>query len=279
MIKQHEIGKIYSQYIDAENEKNNQERYVGKEQFYHASGSGMCSRKLYFQSVSKVEPTHQSTPSSRRLMRLGTVVHNDIQNSLLVSNINNNIKINNINNNITNKELINKIRFDEFVVEGEIRIDELTVRGFFDMVLKSSSCIYLYDIKTAADYSFKRVFNPEKEYTMKHHELQLSTYGYGVKEKYGRLDGMYLLYYNKNTSIIKYKEVPLSMLNSAYMFWANVKKQHTTGLPGFEDGVSPVMRWECDYCSYLGNCKPPDGYGKYSHKHLIKIGDIENENR
>ena len=137
--------------------------------------------------------------------------------------------------------------------------------------------IILYDIKTAADYSFRKVFNTDKPYTMKHQELQLSTYGYGVKEKYGRLDGMYLLYYNKNTSVMKYKQVPLSMLSSAYMFWANINKQHSVGLPNFEDGVSPVMKWECDYCEFKDHCSPPTGYGKYSDRNTLKKGELINE--
>ena len=30
MTKQHEIGQIYAQYLEDDNEKNRQERYVGK---------------------------------------------------------------------------------------------------------------------------------------------------------------------------------------------------------------------------------------------------------
>ena len=271
MTKQHEIGQIYAQYLEAENEKNRQERYVGKEHYYHASGAGKCSRQLYFATVDKVEPTNPSNSTGNRVMRLGTVVHNDIQNSLIYSNtLSNNIN-NNINNNITNKNITNKLESKEFIIEGEIVIEELSVRGFFDVVLKNSlSGITLYDIKTAASYSFTKVFNPKESYTMKHHELQLGTYGYAIKEKYGRLDGMYLLYYNKNTSVMKYQQIPLMMVNAAYMFWVNINKQHASGLPGFEDGVSPVMNWECNYCNYFDHCKPPTGYGKYNHQHTIK---------
>ena len=90
---------------------------------------------------------------------------------------------------------------------------------------------------------------------MQHHELQLATYGYAVKEEHGRLDGMYLMYYNKNNSQLSYIEVPLTMLNSAYMFWANISKEHSKGLPPFQEGVSPVMKWECNYCNFLDHCK------------------------
>ena len=256
--KQHDIGQIYAQYLSTENEKNRLERYDGNESYYHASGSGTCSRKLYFQSVSKVEPTNLPNSTSIRIMRLGTVVHEDIQNSLILYN-NNNIN-NNINSNISS-ELHKTIEKDSFVIEGEIIIKELNVRGFFDLLQiqnegERGSEFFLYDIKTAADYSFKKLFGMGKQSRMEHQELQLATYGYALKEEHGRLDGMYLMYYNKSTSVIKYKEVPLSTMNTAYMFWANIKKEHSKGLPPFQDGVSPVMKWECNYCNFLDHCKP-----------------------
>ena len=187
----HSIGKIYAHFLKSKNDENYQKRYVGREHFYHASGAGMCSRKLYFQSVEKVEHTNIQNTASVRRMRLGTLVHEDIQKSLL--------SYNSIYNNITNNT--NDINITEnigtssttYEVEGEIIIEELSVRGFFDVVQNDGDGIVLYDIKTAADYPFKKTFNTKEPYVMKHHELQLSTYGYGVKEKYGRLDGMYLL--------------------------------------------------------------------------------------
>ena len=275
----HKIGGLYASFLKQENQKNTNERYVGKEHYYHASGTGMCSRKLYFQSVDKVRPTNLPNNASMRKMRIGTLLHGDMQKSLLNYNniynniINNNINDININKNIGTSQEKNNKPSQIYEVEGEVFIKELSVRGFFDVVQSDGLGVMLYDIKTAADYSFRKVFNTDKPYTMKHQELQLSTYGYAIKEKYGRLDGMYLLYYNKNTSVIKYKQVPLSMLNSAYMFWVNINKQHSVGLPNFEDGVSPVMKWECDYCEYKDHCDPPTGYGRFSHKNTLKQGE------
>ena len=101
----HKIGELYANYLKKENQKNTNERYVGREHFYHASGTGMCSRKLYFQSVDKVKPTNLPNNASMRKMRIGTLLHQDIQNSLLLyNNIYNNITNHNINgDNITKK--------------------------------------------------------------------------------------------------------------------------------------------------------------------------------
>ena len=40
--------QIYHEYLVHQNELNREERYEGNEDWYHASGAGLCSRKLYF---------------------------------------------------------------------------------------------------------------------------------------------------------------------------------------------------------------------------------------
>ena len=54
-----DIEGIYNQYLDEKQEQNRLERYEGNEHWYHASGAGSCSRKLYYESVEKLEPTIQ----------------------------------------------------------------------------------------------------------------------------------------------------------------------------------------------------------------------------
>ena len=49
-----DIEGIYTDYLDKKQEENRLERYKGNESWYHASGAGSCSRKLYFESVEKV---------------------------------------------------------------------------------------------------------------------------------------------------------------------------------------------------------------------------------
>ena len=50
---------------------------------YRASSSGMCARKIYFEAIEKAEPTNQADNRSVRIMRLGTIVHDDIQKMLV----------------------------------------------------------------------------------------------------------------------------------------------------------------------------------------------------
>ena len=49
-----DIEGIYKDYLNVKEEENRQLRYKGNEHWYHASGAGSCSRKLYFESVENV---------------------------------------------------------------------------------------------------------------------------------------------------------------------------------------------------------------------------------
>ena len=77
-----DIEGIYRDYLDLKQDENRQERYEGNEHWYHASGAGACSRRLYFESVDKVKPSNPFDTKTKRLLRLGSVIHEDIQDSL-----------------------------------------------------------------------------------------------------------------------------------------------------------------------------------------------------
>ena len=253
-----DIEGIYNQYLDEKQEQNRLERYEGNEHWYHASGAGSCSRKLYYESVERLEPTIQFDERTKRLLRLGTAIHDDIQNSLTRAHFN---RDNNIDNNIKltdiEKEINNKEKEIDFKVEGEIKIDELNVRGFYDIVSEGKE-VYLYDLKTCGGYSWKLKFGRKPAFNPSiHYELQLGTYGYAVKQQFGRLDGMFLYYYNKDTSMMRAVSVPLTYISRAYLFWKNTKDEHKQGLPPFRVGVSPVQDWQCNYCQFLNHCNPP----------------------
>ena len=142
------LEEYYLNYIDSKNEENYQDRYVGKENYYHASAAGFCSRKMYYESIEKAEPTNPIEALSKIRMRFGTIFHDDFQDAL-VNNINMLT-----NNNIYSKEK-NKVlskKKVKFHVEQEIIIPELNVRGHYDIVAQQEENdeerVYLYDLKT-----------------------------------------------------------------------------------------------------------------------------------
>ena len=255
------IEGIYNEYLDELQEKNRKNRYEGNEHWYHASGAGSCSRKLYFESVEMVKASNLFDIRTKRLLSLGNLVHEDIQNSLTRTR---NRELYNRDNNrdsLLEKEINNKEKETEFLVEGEIKIEELNVRGFYDIVAKQGvdkQQIYLYDIKTCGGWSWKMKFGRKKQInTSIHYELQLGTYGYAIQKEFGQLDGMYLYYYNKDDSQMRAVEVPLTYVSRAYLFWRNINDEHKQGLPDFRVGVSPVQKWQCNYCQFKEHCNPP----------------------
>ena len=255
------LEDYYLNYINNKNEDNYQKRYIGKEDYYHASGAGFCSRKLYYQSIEKAEPTNVTPSVGKFRMRFGSIFHDDFQDALV-----NNISINtnsNIYINTKNKEK-NKVLYKKkvkFHVEQEIIIPDLNVRGFYDVVAEQQeeeTRIYLYDLKTVASYPWMRKFGRNITDTSENYTLQLGTYGAAVKEQFGRLDGMYLYFYNKDTSQIRNVFVSDNYVGLAKNYWRNIQREHAQGLPQFIKGISPAEQWACGYCEFLDHCNPPD---------------------
>jgi CRISPR/Cas system-associated exonuclease Cas4 (RecB family) len=251
-----DIEGIYNDYLDKKQEENRKNRYEGNEHWYHASGAGSCSRKLYFESVEQIEPSNPMDEKTKRLLRLGSVLHDDFEKSLVSYNREYNRDYNIEDN--KEKEIKNKEKDSlVFHTEGEIKIDPLNVRGFYDVVSEGDD-VYLYDFKTCGGYSWKMKFGRKPAFSPSiHYELQLGTYGYAIKEQFGRLDGMYLYYYNKDNSQMRCVSVPLTYISRAYLFWKNINDEHKQGLPMFRKGVSPVQVWQCNYCQFLDHCNPP----------------------
>lgn len=145
----------------------------------------------------------------------------------------------------------------DIIVEHPVDIPELNVKGFIDVVvIMESGEVFIYDIKTVGSWSWRYKFGRKKEVKPSiHQELQLGTYGYAIKEEYGRCDGLFLTCYNKDTSVIKEVEVDLDFIDQSYNFWTRVIDLHNNGrLPSLQDGEAPVMDWECKYCQYKELC-------------------------
>ena len=83
--KSFDIESIYNEFIRSQSDtkrKELQEKYPKQGISYRASSSGMCSRKLYYESVLRLTPTEQINDKTMRVFRLGHLVHTDIQQAL-----------------------------------------------------------------------------------------------------------------------------------------------------------------------------------------------------
>ncbi len=233
--------KIYEEHTDRANEENRQIRYVGKEKYYSGSSSGHCSRKHYYKCIEKAEPTNPNDAKSKRIMRLGTVWHDDMEKAL---------------RDLPKDEYwmynLKDIKYEEAVV-----LEDYNVRGHYDALFITQDDEYLlYDFKTIGSWPWKFKFghHDEKEEVNIKHELQVATYGLAIKRQYGRIDGLYLLYYNKDNSSMKQISVPLSRIDDAIEYWTSINEEHKDGLPELNFGVSPVEKWECNYCDWKNLC-------------------------
>ena len=79
------IKDIYNKYIKSQSDNKREElseKYPREGISYRASSSGMCSRKIYYESVLRLTPTEQIEDKTMRIFRLGDLVHTDIQQAL-----------------------------------------------------------------------------------------------------------------------------------------------------------------------------------------------------
>ena len=70
--------ETYNQMLTKEHEeyrKNNPKT----DNKYRASSSGMCARKIHFESIERPEPTNPADNKSARIMRLGVIEQEDKQ--------------------------------------------------------------------------------------------------------------------------------------------------------------------------------------------------------
>jgi CRISPR/Cas system-associated exonuclease Cas4 (RecB family) len=252
--------EIYHEYLVHLNEENRKARYDGNEGWYHASGAGLCSRKLYFESVEKAKPTNPPSKKSLRIMGLGTAMHKEIQDSLIYyNNIYYNTKEKEEKPSYKKKSLENL----KFHIEGEVRVSSFNVRGFYDVVSQDFSAsatepiVRLHDIKTIGTFQWSKRFSKINPVESGHHYLQLGTYGIGIKEEFGNLDRMGLIYYNKDNSTMRESVVPLTYIDQAKRYWYSINDEHAKGLPSFRLGTSPVHKWVCNYCQFKDHCNPP----------------------
>jgi len=238
--------EIYTAYIEAVDAIRTSEREANLGSTFVGSMAGMCIKKHWYFRNSQ-ERAHISD-TDRRLLRLGSIVGKDIEDShhWWRDNINGDSEIG--------------IYTEELVVSKTYNVE-----GHFDLlfVIKSSSgrrLGYLFDHKTSNSWKFKRLFgrNPD-ESPSTNYEHQLGTYAMCLEEEGLLCDEivyMANIYMNKDNSVMKIKEAPIDYIEFARRYWDRVNKW-TEEEP--EYGVKvPVYPWECGkYCSYRHVCDSP----------------------
>jgi CRISPR/Cas system-associated exonuclease Cas4 (RecB family) len=245
------IESIYATYLNIKQEKN-KEKYKNYKGWHSASQAGSCFKKLALRAEGKVEPPMDNRVM--RLLRLGTIVHSDIENSIKDY----------MEASEEYKKSVNTI-----YTEKRVEIPEFKVLGHLDIAIESETTsgnkfAKVVDVKTCGSYPWKMKFGRKPDPNANtNYNLQLSTYAYAFAEEQGiYIDDieMSLFWYNKDTSAIKEVMVSNDWIEKALEYWEDLR-DYTDDIESSDEltvgsyGV-PMANWECRYCSFKDiHCK------------------------
>ena len=249
------LETIYDNYLDMLQEER-EEKYKEYKSWFSASSAGSCYKKQWYKVCDfEAEPFDIRT---KRLLRLGTIVHEDVEKAIKHAEPAENVKI---------------------YTEHEIKLPEFNVIGHLDHCLiredEDGIEMYISDLKTIASFSWTQKFGRE---AMKrginspprigHYELQVATYALGMmyedEDKNTKYDdgkvSLNIVYYNKNDSAMKTVEIPIEAIDSAIAYWTDLNDfiEIDEGIENIPpDGAVgiPMQSWECKYCNYSKICK------------------------
>ena len=230
------VESIYADWLVDKNIEN-RKKYEEHKGVFSASSAGSCFRKQYLKTKGLEEPPLDKRVM--RLLRLGTIVHEDIQQSI--------------------KDNFNDPKIDLYI-EHKIQIPELNVVGHLDLAMhnKEEDNIHIFDIKTCASYKWRMKFGRKREKNGSvNYNLQIGTYAFGLGEELNTAEiEMTLLWYNKDTSMLREEYLTNNWINDAIEYWEelndtleDVESEDGRELIPGSYGV-PMMSWECRYCGF-----------------------------
>lgn len=253
-----DIISIYNEYLESLNAKKIEDRYKGKEKWFHSSDAGGCYKKLQY----SIKGTEYSKLDDRvvRNLHTGDLLHESIQDAVL----NQFAKYNNPpagRNNITNGNILRlyqSIMQMSVEKELEIQLPKLNVRGFLDLAVFYTNKTEIYEIKTVHAYKWKKKFgrNPEESNGM--YEMQVATHGLCLKKQYSIPIETNIVWFKRDDGSMRIERVNFDKYSKkATEYWQNALKMVKEELePGIDIGV-PFLSWECNWCRYKDTCKSP----------------------
>jgi len=235
-----DIKQIYNDYLAEKNKLNGIRRENQSEGRFSASSAGLCAKKLWFQKNNY--PKSDIDGDSLRVMRLGTIVGNDIDKAMF--------------------------RFqeghpDEVKIYSEeyIKDDELGIGGSFDLLLvDKDNKGHLYDYKTCHSYKYSTVFNRKPDPNpSNNYEFQLGTYAMilnKTKQFCDQIVTMEIVYYQKEKSYMRHKPISLDYIDFARTYWEKAIAIAQQDQQPPNNKMAPYYpNWECGkYCSYRDHC-------------------------
>ena len=236
-----DIEQIYEDFI-ASTQKENRKKYDEFKGWYSASSAGQCYKKQWY----KIHLDEDDTITDKRvnrLLRLGTIVHKDIEDAIIRYK-----QFNDITENILSEE--------------QIKLPDLNVVGHCDLAVIHENAGKVFDFKTVHSYKWKMKFGrkPEKNSAV-NYKLQVGTYALGIMDKHDvEFMDMSILWYKKDDSMLREEKLDNDYISHAIDYWDDLHNtiKDMTNEDDLVKNISantPVMDWECRYCIYQDRCK------------------------
>ena len=237
-----------------DNDKNKEERYSGKEKLISISSLGSCYKKNIYRSL--LTPEKEPVKSSPLRARQGTVLHDDVQKSIL-----NQIDL--------IKSSLKKAGKNVVTIETEVRFDlDDGFIGHADVVIIfDNKEAHVIDFKFVHDFSYQKAFgikrNRDKN-ALRQYKMQIVQYARQI-EKMGeniKVTRAEIMYFRKsdancNSIVIDgFDRVSIEEDIDRYVRQLNnLKRAPIEAINRFEWNGVPFEKWECDYCPFLSRCK------------------------
>ncbi|MFC1535771.1 hypothetical protein ACFL4H_00225 [Candidatus Neomarinimicrobiota bacterium] len=230
----------------------NPEEYYRPDGVYHASGAGLCIKKIIGQSLGF--NTSKKDKESLRFLRLGKLIGEDFQKAVAA--------------------MIIEDPAIELLIEETFEDTELNIKGRIDIGIHhlDDYSIDILDTKAIKDYQYGLKLGTNKKMQKKgyskstNYEQQLGTYGLMSNNTYDIKNGidLALVYYNRDTSAVAQIPVDPEWIEDARDYWRDVNV-HANGINNetnwnkiLPKGVlgCPQYKWECNskYCVLHDKC-------------------------
>jgi CRISPR/Cas system-associated exonuclease Cas4 (RecB family) len=218
----------------------NSEKETATGSTFRVSSTGKCIKRQQFHY--KGESLDPLDDKSLGRLRVGTLVHNDIQEKLV--------------------ERLNEKGY-KAKVELVLEDKELDLSGSADIVVFEKDKITLIDLKTVGYFSWSRKFGRKKNPVDKGQDFyfyQVGMYAYLLEKEYGLPVEAYIVYVKvDDVSLWKTVPVPDNYKEKSLRYWQEVKEiieSEMDLVPGEMYGV-PYVSWECNYCPFKTKCDTP----------------------
>ena len=244
-----DIERVYSDFIDSHKD-DHLRKYEDYDGWFGASSAGNCFKKQYYKHL-KLEPKGFDNRVAR-LLRLGTIFHEDIAKS--------------IKYHIKNRDSTSPHSESKLYVEKQVKIPSLKVLGHVDILEQEDGISRVFDMKTVSAYRWRKkfgrttkTFRPDPN-LVEFYKMQVGTYALALTDSSDSVE-MYLCWYNKDNSQMKPPiEVESYYIDKANNYWEKLwefiesYENPEDMIPGVIEGVPMDEEWECNYCSYNDIC-------------------------